>query len=132
MKPLQTIAIVDDDPDILAITELCLQEFGGLEVVTFNNGKEFLERKSCTPCDILLSDMMMPGLTGLELLAKLQDDGSDKHFLTIFMTAKAQTHEVNAYREAGAIDVITKPFDPMGLSDQINTIWERNAHIIAP
>jgi two-component system OmpR family response regulator len=74
--------------------------------------------------DLLLLDVMMPTMDGPELLQELRKLPQFTQTPVIFMTAKAQPEEVQQFMELGAIDVITKPFDPMTLADQIRAIWQ--------
>ncbi|MFC3117770.1 response regulator [Jhaorihella thermophila] len=66
---------------------------------------------------------MMPKKTGPELLKDLRKIDGFAHTPAIFMTAKVQNAEIQSFLDAGAIAVITKPFDPMTLGDQIRAIW---------
>lgn len=68
---------------------------------------------------------MMPGMDGPTTLARLRAQPATAATPVVFMTAKVQPQEVQRYRELGAIDVISKPFDPMTLSDSIRAIWNR-------
>jgi CheY-like chemotaxis protein len=68
-------------------------------------------------------DMMMPGMNGLEVLARIRSDDALQGVPVVFMTAKAQAHEVEQYKAAGAQATILKPFDPISLPDQIRDIW---------
>jgi DNA-binding response OmpR family regulator len=67
---------------------------------------------------------MMPGMDGPATLVELRKMPEFADTPVIFMTAKAQAQEVVRFKELGAIDVITKPFDPITLSDQIRKIWD--------
>ena len=72
---------------------------------------------------MILLDVMMPGMDGpstLEALRRLPDTEATP---VVFMTAKAQAHELEAFKALGAVDVVVKPFDPMTLSDHIREIW---------
>jgi CheY-like chemotaxis protein len=73
--------------------------------------------------DLLLLDVMMPGLDGPSTLAALRMIEATAATPVIFMTAKVQAGEIAYYRSLGALDVIPKPFDPMELSEQIRRIW---------
>ena len=77
--------------------------------------------------DLLLLDVMMPGLDGLGTLKALREIPATARTPVIFMTAKVQATEVDAYINLGALEVIPKPFDPMELSAQIRKIWADQA-----
>jgi CheY-like chemotaxis protein len=74
--------------------------------------------------DVLLLDVMMPGLDGPATLDRMKADSTLAHIPVIFMTAKAMPNEVAKFREMGAVGVIAKPFDPMQLGKQLLCLWE--------
>ena len=74
--------------------------------------------------DVILLDVMMPELDGPGTFASLREDPATATIPVIFMTAKAQPHEVASYRALGAAGVIAKPFDPMSLPGEIRSIVE--------
>ncbi len=119
---VRTILLVDDEPDIRRIGELTLARVGGFEVRVASSGTEAVEvAATCAP-DVILLDVMMPGMDGAATLAALQADARTKTVPVIFMTAKVQRHEIDRYRALGAVGVISKPFDPITLSDQVREI----------
>jgi len=124
LKPLARILYVEDEPDIRAIAQMALEAVGGFTVIACASGSEALARAPGAGADLLLLDVMMPGMDGPSTLKALRELPSTANTPVIFMTAKVQAAEVAQYRELGAIDVIHKPFDPMELSAQINRIWE--------
>lgn len=125
MIALQRIMHVEDDPSIQAITKLALEAIGGFEVTGFSSGEEALTRfVQCAP-QLLLLDVMMPGLNGPSTLKKLQQQYDLSQIPVVFMTAKVQPNEIESYIALGAADVVVKPFDPMLLASQIGAIWER-------
>ena len=69
--------------------------------------------------DVFVLDMMMPGMTGRQTLEKLRENPDFANVPAIFMTARAQPNELEELRGIGATEVISKPFDPMSLADQI-------------
>jgi DNA-binding response OmpR family regulator len=85
-----------------------------------------LEKAKSFKPDLILLDMMMPGMNGITTLEELHKIDSAKDVPIIFMTAKVQPNEVSTYIKLGAIDVISKPFDPMQLSNQIKEIWVKH------
>lgn len=110
---------VEDDADIRHITKLALEFSGAFEVVQCVNGPEALVWLQDHTPDILLLDMMMPGMTGKEVLAKIRLQPRLAAVPAVFMTARAQAAQLDELRTAGAVDVIPKPFDPMTLADRI-------------
>ena len=124
MTELPKILHVEDDLDIQAIALLSLETLGGFMIVQASSGQEALEKAPAFSPDLLLLDVMMPTMDGPELLQELRKLPQFTQTPVIFMTAKAQPEEVQQFMELGAIDVITKPFDPMTLADQIRAIWQ--------
>ena len=120
---LERIACVEDDPDIRMILDMSLSEIGGFQVELYEDGPTALAAFKTAIPQLIMLDMMMPNMNGLEVLAALRKQSKFMKTPVVFMTAKAQSHERDAYIKAGAQSVIVKPFDPMTLSDQIRAIW---------
>jgi len=119
---IKKILHVEDDPDIQAIALIALETMGGFEVRQCLSGKDALDLAPEFKPDLYLLDAMMPGMSGLETLSALRKDDSLGDIPAIFMTAKAQSSEVSEFLDSGALGVITKPFDPLTLADQIRDI----------
>jgi CheY-like chemotaxis protein len=116
---IQTVLLVDDEPDIRKIGQISLVEIGKWEVLLAASGDEALDIARQHRPDLILLDVMMPHLDGLSTLQQLRTQDETKEIPVIFMTAKAQRQEVSRYLRTGAIGVITKPFDPLTLPQQI-------------
>lgn len=116
---------VEDDPDIREIALMSLDMSGEFDVVQCESGESALRQVEDYQPDIILLDMMMPGMTGRQTLEKMREMDHLKDVPAIFMTARAQQSEQDELREIGASEVISKPFDPMTLADQIKTIIGR-------
>jgi len=123
MSDLQKILYVEDEPDIQAIAEMSLQVVGGFDVALCSSGDEALEKAEGIAPDLILLDVMMPGMDGPTTLMKLREIEALNDVPIVFMTAKAMTAEIAELKELGAVDVIPKPFDPMSLPDQVRAIW---------
>ncbi|MDP3171752.1 MAG: response regulator [Polaromonas sp.] len=123
-KPLARILYVEDEPDIRMVAQMALEAVGGFTVIACASGSEALAAAPTATADLLLLDVMMPGMDGPSTLKALRDLPATATTPVIFMTAKVQATEVAQYMALGAIDVIHKPFDPMELSAQIGRIWE--------
>jgi len=119
---IKKILHVEDDEDIQAIALIALETIGNFEVRQCLCGKEALEVAPEFLPDLYLLDAMMPGMTGVETLAALREANPEQTIPAIFMTAKAQKNEVSEFMDQGALGVITKPFDPLTLADQIREI----------
>ncbi|QXT40858.1 response regulator [Gymnodinialimonas ceratoperidinii] len=126
MPKLSTILHVDDDFDIRDIVQMSLSMDDSLTLYQSSSGPEALDFLATTRPDLLLLDVMMPGMTGPELWAKIKalPEGYAE-IPTIFMTAKAEDSLSKELLQQGAIAVITKPFDPMSLGPDIRSAWEK-------
>ena len=123
--PLSRILYVEDDHDIQTIAQIALEAVGGFTLRTCNSGLEALAPDSVAFApQLLLLDVMMPGMDGPTTLAQLRQLPGLATTPVIFMTAKVQANEVADYMALGALGVIAKPFDPIGLSGQVRTLWE--------
>ncbi|WP_448207142.1 response regulator [Azospirillum sp. sgz302134] len=123
-RPLRTILLVEDDPDIQEIARLSLETFGGFTVALCSSGGEAVEKAPAIRPDLILLDFMMPGMDGAETLAALRARESLADVPVVFMSAKARPDEVRGFKQLGAVDVITKPFDAVALSDRVRAIWD--------
>jgi two-component system OmpR family response regulator len=125
---LKRVLFVEDDPDIQTVARMALETVGGFTVLGCSSGTEALERVEAFAPDLILLDVIMPGMDGLEtlrLLRLLPGSAGIAAVPVVFMTAKVQAQEIAEYRAAGAVDVIAKPFDPMTLPATVRSIWRR-------
>ncbi len=113
------VLIIDDEEDIRRIGRLALARVGGMDVVEASNGAEGLQRAAEELPDVVLLDMMMPGMDGATTLRKLRETAATASIPVVFLTAKAQPTEVAKWKEMGALGVLTKPFDPMTLAERL-------------
>ncbi len=123
-QELKNILYVEDEPDIQAVARLALEAVGGFSVTICSSGAEAVKLAPELRPDLILLDVMMPGMDGVNTLRALRDIPETAATPVIFMTAKAQQSEIRDFRELGALDVIAKPFDPMALSDQVRRIYQ--------
>ena len=112
------VLLVDDEPFIRRVAELALGR-AGHDVVCAANGKSALKLARDRMPDVVLLDMTMPGLDGLETLSWFRTIPGAEHVPVIFLTARVLAAERATYLQAGATGVIAKPFDPLMLSDRI-------------
>ena len=127
LPTLTRILYVEDQPDIRLVAKMALEAVGGFTVIACESGAEALRHAPEASADLLLLDVMMPGMDGPGLLALLREMPATAKTPVIFMTAKVQASEVALYKGLGALEVIAKPFDPMALSDQLRRIWALQA-----
>ena len=124
-KALKKVLCVEDEADIRTVTELALASVGGFQVLLCSSGAEAIEKAAGFKPDIMLLDVMMPGMDGPDTLRALRALPGLATVPAVFLTAKALPSEVARYKKLGALDVIAKPFDPMTLADQVKWIWEK-------
>ena len=123
-KPMPKILLVDDEPDIIELIQYHLEKEGYL-VKTAKNGVEGLKvAKSFVP-DLILLDVMMPEMDGIEACIELRKDNTLNSTLIAFLTARAEDYSHVAGLDSGADDYITKPFDSELLIHKINALLRR-------
>jgi CheY-like chemotaxis protein len=105
------------------VAQISLELVGGLTVTGLDSGTRCLTEVASIRPDLILLDVMMPGMDGPATLTALKADPVLSAIPVIFMTARVQEVEVEQYLALGAVAVIPKPFDPMALADQIKGIW---------
>ena len=125
---LKAILYVDDEPDIREVVQMSLSLVDGLDVQTCESGERALQLLPQLKPDLVLLDVMMPGMDGPSTLQKMRTLPGLATIPVVFMTAKAMPQEVARFRELGAASVIAKPFDPIQLGNQVIAIWESIAH----
>ncbi len=118
------ILIVDDDEDIRAYLEVTL-ELAGFEVVQAVDGETGLQAAFDQHPSLIVLDVMMPGLDGLEVLRRLRADARTSHLPVILLTAKAQPDDTIAGLDVGADDYVTKPFEAEVLVARIHAALRR-------
>lgn len=116
------VLLVDDDEDILAVASAALELVNGFRTVTASSGLDALRKAAEHRPDGIVLDVMMPGMDGLQTVARLKADAAIAHIPVILLTAQVDG-ENPVDTVAG---VIAKPFDPMGLGAEVCRIlgWE--------
>lgn len=122
--PFNRILHVDDQPDIRGIVSLALGKIGGFTVLSCGSGEEALAAAPKFGPELLLIDMSMPGMDGMDLLARFREEGIGAP--AVFFTARINPSDLERYRAAGAIGTLSKPFDPLKLGKQLTQIWIEN------
>lgn len=110
------VLYVDDEPDIREIAVLSLGLDPEIEIKACSSGPDALAAIEAWRPDIALLDVMMPGMDGPTTLARLRETEAGARLPVVFITARAQSHEVERFLALGAVGVIPKPFDPMKLA----------------
>lgn len=124
-KPLKRILLVEDDPDIQEVTVLLLSHIEKFEVQACGSAAEGLRVAPDFDPDLILLDVMMPGLDGQGALAAFREMKETADTPVIFMTARVRPGEMLEYRQLGCLGVIPKPFDPDTLAATIREMWDR-------
>ncbi|ATE64629.1 response regulator [Rhizorhabdus dicambivorans] len=121
MSEKTRILYVDDEPDIRLIVEMALKMRPEFDVRTAGSGEDALSllRWGDWQADLVMVDVMMPGLTGPDVLAALRADPRFDKVPVVFITARARPQDIRDYVHQGAKAVITKPFDPISLASQV-------------
>jgi DNA-binding response OmpR family regulator len=118
------VLLVEDDPVILRLLEVNF-ELEGYDVLLAHDGAEGIDLARDQRPDLVISDIMMPNVSGIELVEALKADAATAGIPIILLSAKAQTADVRAGLEAGADDYVTKPFEPLELVDRVQALLAR-------
>lgn len=125
MKNLK-ILYAEDEADVQTIVEISIWSTSKHEIKTCPNGKILLECVEEYNPDLILLDIMMPEMDGPTTFENLQANPKTKDIPVVFMTAKAQSHEIEMFKQTGVVGIITKPFEPLSLCKDIEKIWDRH------
>ena len=123
MAELKKILYVEDEPDIQVIAQIALENVGGFELKICGSGQDAIRQAPGFKPDLILLDVMMPGMDGPTTLQELRKLTELAGTPVMFMTAKVQPQEIEHFKSLGAIEVIAKPFDPMKLAETIRQAW---------
>ncbi len=122
---MTTILVVEDSKEIASLVKFRLKS-SGFEVVAAENGKVGLETAQKIKPDMIIMDVMMPVMNGLEALMALKSDYSTRSIPVILLTAQSTEQEIIKGLELGADDYITKPFSPQELVTRVKTVLGRH------
>jgi DNA-binding response OmpR family regulator len=120
------VVLIDDDPDLRTLIELTLQFTAGWEVITADNGVDGIEAVGRVAPDVVVVDLMMPGLDGFEVCRRLKGDPKTAPVPVVFLTARKHLDDAKV-QSVGAAGVIVKPFETETLSDRIRELCEGNS-----
>lgn len=120
---LTKILVVDDDPDLLIIVRYCLQGIKQLSARFASSGMEAITIAQEFLPDLILLDVMMPVMDGIQTLERIRQTSPIQNTPVILFTAKVTKSEMTEYEGLKILGVITKPFDPLTLYEQIEKIW---------
>ena len=122
---LERILYVEDEEMLRTVTNLALTRIGKFTVALCDSGTKAVAMAQEFKPQLIMLDVMMPVMDGPATLRALQSDPATADIPIIFITAKVQPREVEAFLALGVVDVIAKPFEPMGLAGQVRAIWDR-------
>ncbi|CAN5434259.1 hypothetical protein BH23ACT9_BH23ACT9_20730 [soil metagenome] len=120
----ERILVVDNEVDIRRFVEVNLR-LEGFEVIVASDGAEALQKAFESTPSLVLLDVMMPGIDGIEVCRRLRADPRTSHIPVILLTAKSMTVDKVVGLAAGADDYVLKPFDPMELVARVRTVMRR-------
>ena len=118
------ILVVDDEEDILELVRYNLAR-DGYRVVCAASGEQALSRAKSEPFDLILLDLMLPGIDGLEVAKRLKSKPETRHIPIIMLTAKGEEADIVTGLELGADDYVTKPFSPRILVARVKAVLRR-------
>jgi CheY-like chemotaxis protein len=114
------VLIVDDDDHIREVAQATLEAVAGWSVLTAASGQEGIARALADRPDAILLDVMMPEMDGPTTVGKLKDAEVTRDIPVVLLTAKVQAEDKRSFMDLGVDGIISKPFDPMTLADQIS------------
>jgi CheY-like chemotaxis protein len=121
---IKKVLLIDDDPDVRRIGSMSLRKLGGFEVLLASSGAEGLVTAEQSLPDLILLDILMPGLDGMVTIAELKKSPMAKAIPVIFLTGARDLSPPEKIREVGALGVIYKPIDPLRLPSQARELVE--------
>ncbi|HNT42275.1 MAG TPA: response regulator, partial [Tenuifilaceae bacterium] len=127
-KPGYRILIVDDEPDIIEFLSYNLTK-EGYEVDTATNGRRAIEKATEFSPDLILLDVMMPDMDGIETCQELRANPLTKDCLIAFLTARSEDYSQIAGYDAGGDDYISKPIKPKVLISRIKALLKRSGSL---
>lgn len=123
-EPQKTVLVVDDDRPIRALCRTSLEE-AGFRVLEAADGDAALASISAQPPDLILLDIMMPGISGWEVTSALLADRSTDEIPIVFISARAELSDRMRAFELGAHGYLTKPFDPAALAETVKVVLDQ-------
>lgn len=123
---LERVMHVEDDESIRAVAEIALTDVAGFTLLSCDSGQSALAQAEAFAPQLILLDVMMPQMDGLQTLTALRQIPALAKTPVVFMTAKIQQAEKQRYLDAGAVGIIEKPFEPMELGDTLSQLYQQH------
>jgi two-component system alkaline phosphatase synthesis response regulator PhoP len=127
----EKILVVEDDDDIRELLQYNLSK-EGYQVTSAVSGEEALKNAKMQQPDLMILDLMLPGVDGLEVCRRLKRDSRTQHLPMVMLTAKGEEADIVTGLELGADDYITKPFSPRVLLARVRAVLRRKKVELAP
>jgi len=124
-RPLQKICYVEDDEDIQRIVRMSLERVGKMTVEVVTDSLKAMDVMLAFKPDLVMLDWMMPGMDGPALFRKMKTDPVLGALPVVFITAKATQRDTDELLKLGAAGVLSKPFSPKDLPDQLRAVWSK-------
>ena len=120
------ILIIDDEERIREVIRACLEDLGGWEAITAGSGEEGLLKTQTETLDAIFLDVSMPNMDGLLFFERLQENPATQSIPVVLLTAKVLPDDRARFAQIGVAGVITKPFNPITICEQLAEIlgWE--------
>ena len=125
IPPLRKILCVEDEPLVQAVARAALEKRGGFTVLACASGAAAVDAAAAFAPDLLLLDVMMPGMDGPATLAALRRLPATAATPAVFMTTRTQAQALAVRAATGVIGTIEKPFDPKTLAEAVAALWAR-------
>jgi CheY-like chemotaxis protein len=116
------VLIIDDEDDIREVAQASLEMMGGWEVITASSSTEGLALAEAEQPDAILLDVMLPDMDGPTTFQKLQAMPATQQIPVVLLTAKVQAADQRRFADLGVTAVLSKPFDPVALADQVAAV----------
>ncbi|MFB2921505.1 response regulator [Aerosakkonema funiforme] len=118
------VLIVDDEERLRELVQACLEDLGGWTALTAGSGQEGLQIAQTEAIDAILLDVSMPGMDGFALYDRLQANPATRSIPVILLTAKVLASDRARFAQMGIAGVISKPFDPITISEEVAEILD--------
>ena len=125
----RNILIIEDDTGIQAVTKFSLEMDDHWQVTVANCGEEGLSKARTTNPEVILLDLILPDVGGVEILEQLNYDNTTSNIPIILFTAKLLEGEIQEFKSSNVVGLITKPFDCLTLSEQISNILKKKPQL---
>jgi len=123
VRPLLRILHVEDVPSIQVVTRIALEKLGGFHVLSCASGQDALNQVQQFAPDMILLDVMLPQMSGLELLRQLSLLVDLHQTPVVLLTGQQEPADLAELKRLGVRRLLQKPFDPLQLAAQLNEIW---------